>query len=157
MTKAPLILATFGGVAGLLLSYPHLNNPIVPSPGSSGVDFGIEILNQAVLPAILGSILALVGGTLSIIRERAGGFTLVVAAIVGAMGWLSSLGQVILGFKVNLFLLFLVIGVGFVWWDSLILLGGLIAVRRTRNILKRIWESSALPQPREATTAPESR
>ena len=60
--KASAILGVFGGVAGVYVSLYFARNPFASDRALSGLDIGIQVLNIAILPALVGAVMAIIGG-----------------------------------------------------------------------------------------------
>jgi len=131
-----LFLGGLAGLIGLYGSVETILHPVREQVGSSGLDTGVEILNLSVLFALPAAIIAILGATLSLRRLRIGGLTLVIAGLIGALG---AIVPVALAYTNGTphpdFVLFLT-EIGIWWWDLMILVAGLIAIRRVHPIRK---------------------
>jgi hypothetical protein len=86
---------------------------------------------MALLPASVGAILAIMGGAVSVFRQREGGILLLAGGSVAALGWLIAMGEVLWGRSLMA--------------DEIILSAGLIASPTTRKTLKQFRQEGWLP------------
>jgi hypothetical protein len=101
---------------------------------------------MALLPASVGAILAIMGGAVSVFRQREGGILLLAGGSVAALGWLIAMGEVLWGRSLmadEIAWGYLV--VDFLWWEAIILSAGLIASPTTRKTLKQFRQEGWLP------------
>ena len=142
---ASMTLGVAGGVVGLVIARSlsfHANDFTSLSCNCEV----LQTLQDALLPAIFGSILGLIGGLVSFARSREGGIILLLGSSSTAIGWLFALSRIILaGSSMAIELAFGYILVDFLWWNLLIFGAGLIAFPTTRRILKGLRTEGWLP------------
>lgn len=100
---------------------------------------GIQMLNLAVVFAGPAALLGIAGGVLANYRKTAGGFLLVAGFSIISFAWIFVLVEAAArGLYADYF--FFLISISFLWWSLLILLGGLLAFPRIRELLKKSWD-----------------
>ena len=61
-------------------------HPFGPIPGSSGLDFGIEVLNLSVYFTFPAALIAIFGAMLTLNSLKDGGIILLIASVIGMLG-----------------------------------------------------------------------
>ena len=135
-----------GGVFGIASSVDIVLHPFGPIPGSSGLDFGIEVLNLSVYFTFPAALIAIFGAMLTLNSLKDGGIILLIASVIGMLG---SIVPVSLASSVGaqwgffLFLTYITVW----WWDLMILTAGVLALVRVHEFQKRITNSQARVNP----------
>ncbi len=141
-------IGIIGAGFGLAISLFLTSNPFRPNPVASGLDLGIEILNLALLPALVGACIGIAGGLVGLFREKIGGALLLAGSATASSGWLYALGNATgHGFHIE-FLLF-ISSLYFLWWNGLMLLSGLHSIPRVRRTLAKFVEGWGPHYPEE--------
>lgn len=125
MARLPAILGIVGGVLGLLTSvacfiYFLVIAYIARSPSSF---LFIPILDG------LGAVVGIAGGVVSLRQVKVGGAFILAGAATGSIGWLVALGGIL---ETSFWFFFWTMSIFYLWWATLLLVGGLIAVLRAR-------------------------
>lgn len=124
MARLPAILGIVGGVLGLLTSVAgFIYFLVVAYAARSGSSFlFIPILGG------LGAVVGIAGGVVSLRRLKVGGAIILAGAAIGSIGWLVALGETL----ETSFFFFWTMSIFYLWWATLLVVGGLIAILRAR-------------------------
>ncbi len=126
MARLPAILGIVGGVLGLLTSVVgFIYFLVVAYISRSGSSFlFIPILSG------LGAVVGIVGGVVSLRRLKVGGAIILAGAAIGSIGWFVALGEILE--TSSFWFFFWTMSMFYLWWATLLLVGGLIAILRAR-------------------------
>lgn len=101
---------------------------------------------MALLPATIGSILAIIGAVVSVFRQREGGMLLLAGGSVASLGWIIAIGEVVWGgTSMSVAIAWGYLFIDFLWWEAIIVAAGLIAVPTSRKTLTRFRKEGWLP------------
>jgi hypothetical protein len=132
---APSVLGLFGGSLGLLSIY-ELEN----AAGLGGCSCGWNMVEGIVeWPVIVGSLIGLVGGTVFLFNQNAGGTFLLTGGVI-ASSMIVYLETALLFFGPLVFYL-----APNLFFGLLLILGGLLAFPKTRHLIKTLHNEGWIP------------